>query len=200
MSALKNLACELGMRRLGISSHVMETENIGYDDMNSMIINAHTYYKKRCLECSHIAAIFACKNPTMSTLLAIGENRMAAVNHRVSVHAEEDVINKLKPMGRNRIINVNMLIVCVTETGKFHDSHPCVHCKKMMMERPNRMGYRINRIYYTTNSGDIEVYTMNNLLLSEKVHVSKYYRRTNYNMEKWLKWRDSIVIVIRIKE
>ena len=198
MSALKNLAYELGMRRLGISNHLIETENIEYEGINSSVINTYTYYKKRCLECSHIAAIFACKNPTINTLLSVGENHSCA-NYRMSVHAEEDVINKLKPMGRNRVINVNMLIVCVTETGKFHDSHPCVHCKKMMMERPSKMGYRINRIYYTTNAGDIEEYTMNNLLLSEKVHISKYYKRTNYNMDKWMKWRDSIVLVIRIK-
>lgn len=194
MSSLKNLAIELGAKRLGISRYNWNIE-MDTDELNADIVTNNTYYRERCCACSHIAAIFTCKNPTMDTLLSVGENHVK-IGYKNNVHAEEDAINNLKPLGRNRNVHANMLVVCVTPSGKLHDSHPCVHCKRVMMEKPKFYGYRINRIYYTTNEGEIKEYTMNNLLMCETVHVSRYYRERKYNMAKWFRWRDSIAIAL----
>lgn len=109
-----------------------------------------------------------------------------------SIHAEADAINRLPPKNKHtkKLETVSLLVIKVNKTGLLGNSSPCVHCLKTIATKPLEKGYRIDKIYYSTEYGTIECRKFTELLSSDELHISAYYRNHNYDMKKWLKWRD----------
>jgi deoxycytidylate deaminase len=127
-------------------------------------------------------------------VLSKGENKF--INNR-SIHAEIDAIYKLNNSFKNKKQkfkhnneSVNMLVIKVKRDGTISNSAPCINCLKKMTECP--IGYHINKIYYSTNDKNIECDKLIDLINTDQLHVSSYYRNTNYNMNKWYQWRSKL--------
>jgi hypothetical protein len=145
----------------------------------------------RWLEIHTIALLFfvVVKNSVLY-VVSTGQNKYNT--NGTSIHAEADAINRLPPKSKRskNLETVSLLVLKVNKTGTIGNSSPCVHCLKTIATKPLEKGYRIDKIYYSTESGTIECKKLTELLGSEELHISAYYRNHNYDMKKWLKWRN----------
>ena len=137
------------------------------------------------------------KNGNVFYVVSIGQNKYkikSFSNKNATIHAEEDAINKLPPKKRSkRLEDVNLIVIRTTKTGVLGNSAPCVHCLKYMKEDAEARGYKINKIYYSNSDGKIECHNLNDLITSDILHISAYYKINNYNMTKWFKWRSKYI-------
>lgn len=126
-------------------------------------------------------------------MLSTGQNKYSNCHDKRSIHAEEDAISRLPNRKKNKLENVNMLVVKVKRDGSLSNSAPCVHCLKMMAEAPLQKGYKIDKVYYSTDKDEIECAKLIDLIKSDSLWVSSYYRHSGYDMEKWHKWRKKYI-------
>lgn len=54
-------------------------------------------------------------------------------------------------------------------------SKPCSMCLRTMVSMPQKKGYKIHRVYYSNENGEIENTTLNALLKQEQ-HYSRGYK------------------------
>jgi len=97
-----------------------------------------------------------------------------------SLHAECDAIKHLPPRKRshkNKIIN--LVVIRTSINGKISISKPCVICMSYLCTMPQKKGYQINKIFYSTENGEIVENTIDELK-QNTTHFSKFYRQ-NYN-------------------
>lgn len=113
-----------------------------------------------------------------ASILSFGFNRMGDSNgNEPGVHAEHDVLNKLKPLKRNkRLESINLLVIRFSKNNKLQNSKPCANCIKTMKTLPQKKGYRIKNIYYSNDNGVILKSNLRNLE-NEELHYSRFYRR-----------------------
>jgi hypothetical protein len=95
------------------------------------------------------------------------------------IHAEIDAINRL-PNFRNKHNakhnkQINLFITRISKIAKIQNSKPCNSCIQKMKYLSNLKGYKIRRIYYTDDIGNIVRTNLENLEL-EPQHYSLYYR------------------------
>lgn len=92
------------------------------------------------------------------------------------IHAEHDAIRKLLPLKRKkRLENINLLVIRLSGKNKLQSSKPCVNCINMMKTFPQKLGYKIQDVYYSNENGDIIKSSLKNLEMAEP-HYSRYYR------------------------
>lgn len=117
-------------------------------------------------------------------VLAYGVNKYADVEGiKPTIHAEQDTINKLPCLPKKKsYMNVNILIIRISKTGKLGISKPCDKCIRAMKMLPERKGYKIQNVYYTDNNGNI-VHTNLRKLESEEQHISRYWKS---KMNMWI--------------
>jgi len=122
-----------------------------------------------------------------ASILNFGFNRMGDIDgNEPGVHAEHDAINKLKPLKRKKHLqNINLLVIRLSKNNKLQNSKPCAICIEKMKILPEKKGYKIKNIYYSSDNGEIIKTNIKNLE-SENMHYSRYYRRnhiTNINIK-----------------
>jgi len=147
----------------------------------------------------HCSAIIREKKRNVFYVVSIGQNkyvnRTISTSRVASKHAEEAAIDNLPPLKRsNRPMNVNLVVIKTTKTKILGNSSPCIHCLKIMKEKAVLKGYNIIKIYYSNSNGVIVCRRLNDLIISDYLYISSYYKLTNYNVEKWLKWRQTLNI------
>ena len=115
-------------------------------------------------------------------ILSFGVNQMSDIyGKNPGIHAEQDAINKLKPMTRNKHLKIiNMLVIRISKTNKISNSKPCTICINNIKTLPEKKGYRIKNIYYSNEYGEI-IKSNIKKLESEEPHYSMYYK-TNRNL------------------
>lgn len=87
-----------------------------------------------------------------------------------------DAIQRIKKIScKKRIVNVNVIVIKITQCGILRYSMPCVNCLKHLCELP-KYGYKVKYIYYSDEHGNIIKRKLNNLLLLNAHHVSKRFR------------------------
>lgn len=93
------------------------------------------------------------------------------------IHAEHDAIRKLLPLKNNKKpTNVNLLVIRISGKNKLQTSKPCANCISMMKTLPDKLGYKIQNIYYSNDDGSITKTNLNQLENEEK-HYSRFYRQ-----------------------
>ena len=95
-----------------------------------------------------------------------------------SIHAEHNVLLKLKPLNKNKNKKetINLLVVRFSKTNKLQSSKPCSNCIKIMNIIPYNKGYKIKDIFYSNNDGLILRTTLSKLTKDENQHITKFYR------------------------
>ena len=98
-----------------------------------------------------------------------------------SIHAEHNVLLKLKPLNKNKNKKetINLLVVRFSKTNKLQSSKPCSNCIKIMNIIPYNKGYKIKDIFYSNNDGTILKTTLSKLTKDENQHITKFYRNKN---------------------
>lgn len=113
-----------------------------------------------------------------ANILSFGFNRMGDVGGNDSgIHAEHDVINKLKPLERKKKLeSINLLVIRFSKNNKLQNSKPCANCIQIMKILPEKKGYKIKNVYYSDNDGKI-IKSSLKILEEEDPHYSRFYRR-----------------------
>ena len=125
----------------------------------------------------HAATVFNAKNFDSLIELSYGENHFRPTSEIKSIHAEHHAIQKLPQLPKkHHQKKVDILIVKTSKTGCLGMSKPCIHCLMIMNDLAPKKGYRINKVYYTDDKGNLIENRLNKLILEENYHISKYYR------------------------
>ena len=92
---------------------------------------------------------------------------------RFSTHAEMSALMHLKrsKFGKNKYwnkgkISVDLVVLCITKTGKLRMSKPCEHCIKKLIECTN---IKINYVYYSNRDSLITKIRFNKLIITKCV-------------------------------
>lgn len=103
-------------------------------------------------------------------------------SNQSTTHSEVKALLNLKQseyIRKSSYEKVNILIIRVSLTGKLGISKPCLKCIEDLNILPQKKGYIIDRISYSTNEKIIEHTTLNKLTIesaTREYHISKYYR------------------------
>ena len=88
---------------------------------------------------------------------AIGYNNMRCYQHKCTIHAEVDAINKLTPLrNNNKLCKVNLMVIRVNPSGNLTSSMPCANCTNYMKTVEVKKGYKIKNVFYSTVDGKID--------------------------------------------
>ena len=113
-----------------------------------------------------------------NNILCFGVNQMADGDGLMpGIHAEQDVINKLKPLKfKKKLTPINILVIRLSTKNKLQSSKPCANCIEYMKTVPIKKGYIIQNIYYSNNMENI-VKTNLTTLDNEEKHYSRFYKQ-----------------------
>ena len=93
---------------------------------------------------------------------------------------------------KQRLQVVSLLVVRVSKTGTIGNSAPCIHCLRAMTHLPPRMGYYIDKIYFTNADGDIVFHRLGDLIEIDKQHITSFHRRQQGDangISRIMEWR-----------
>ena len=90
---------------------------------------------------------------THNIFYGVGVNQYNVDGKYRTIHAEVDVVNKLKKSIKSK--RVNMLVFRVNKQGQICMSKPCVNCMRTIKRKLKDKNYRCSKIYYTEQNGDI---------------------------------------------
>tara|TARA_Y100000389_G_scaffold186336_1_gene206595 strand:+ start:1730 stop:2104 length:375 start_codon:yes stop_codon:yes gene_type:complete len=106
--------------------------------------------------------------------LVISENNLDISN---SYHAEVSALNKLPFNSRKKKINIDLVVIRVSRANtKMSCSMPCIGCINYMLNVIPIRGYRIKKIFYSTDEGEMKETTLNELMNNKK-HITKLMKR-----------------------
>lgn len=161
---------ELVKKRLGLN------QNIDMEQIKSGNVKK-TYHDNG--KSYHMACAYS-HNSSSMYILSYGMNEYICNKDCGSIHAESSVINNLKPLqkkSRNKkhVKNIDVLVIKTTKTGKLGMSKPCIKCVTDMLSLPQKKGYNIKNVLFSTHDGNIMSTTLKDLVDDEHYHVSQYY-------------------------
>ena len=85
---------------------------------------------------------------------AFGFNQYNVDNNFSSIHAEHHAVNKIKFSEKRK--KVNVIIFRVSKNGRdVMLGAPCENCRRHLRIGKKAKGYKIHKVYYTTNVGDV---------------------------------------------
>jgi cytidine deaminase len=100
------------------------------------------------------------------------------------IHAEQDAINKLKPLKyKKNLESINILVIRLSSKNKLQSSKPCANCIESMKNNPIKKGYKIQNVYYSDSEGNI-IKTNLVSLDNEEKHISGFYKLKLKNLRK----------------
>ena len=195
-TTLDQLISFMSNHRLGITNNITKSPF----ELNDDRYHCSAIIREKKRSCSQMvySVISNYIKQRVICVISIGQNKYKIntfnkSQKKATIHAEEDAIYKLPPLKRSkRLEDVNLVVIRTSRTGVLSNSAPCIHCLKMMKENAEYKGYKINNIYFSNKDGNIECHRLINLIYSNDLHISSYYKLNNYNMDKWLKWRKNI--------
>lgn len=127
-------------------------------------------------------ALFFNKKRSMYSILSCGINNCRAQNSGMygSIHAEMDAVKKLPYRAKNKKTKkVDLLVVKSSKTHCLSMSRPCIKCIYDLIIEPVRLGYKINRIYFSNKDGEIECRTLSSLAKDKEQHITRAYSKIN---------------------
>jgi cytidine deaminase len=135
-----------------------------------------------CGQYNHVSCIFEGKydNFKKVKILCFGANQMGDIDGNTpGIHAEHSALSKLIPLkNKKRLKSINLCVIRLTQKNKIQSSKPCNNCIEIMKKMPQKIGYKIENIYYSNSDGAIIKTKLKYLDLEEK-HFSKFYKNQN---------------------
>lgn len=211
---IRNLAKQLAFKRLGYSMAEVNSLN----DLESSSDSSATHSDSNsddieCSGCEHIISRLTKKNRSQTSSPTFNFNHCASIiswknkeinvlcygqNHSFSdgssTHAEVDAIHHLPPRKnyKQRLEVVSLLVIRVSRLGTIGNSAPCIHCLRSMTHLPPRMGYYIDKVYFSNANGEIVSYKLDNLIEIDEQHVTSFHRNkknSNNSVNRIMEWR-----------
>lgn len=104
-----------------------------------------------------------------------------------TVHAEDDAVNKLPVLKRNRKLKkVDLLVIRANIGGTVGNSKPCERCIKSLEIKLPKKGYLLDTLYYTDRGGTLVKKKFSRVLEEESHHVSKYFKEIQCRTQSFL--------------
>ena len=179
------------LNRIGCSKYMYKEHISNNNDYTKLFINN----KWLSLHFNHCASIFVIKNNSIISL-SIGHNLHYTNN--TTLHAEEAAFKKLPYYDKSKQLEINVLVLKITRNGQYRNSKPCIHCLRSMYNIAQKKNYKINKIYYSTNDNTIINNSLLNLIFTDDIHISSYYKNRNYDITKWYKWKNTLLKLNKI--
>jgi cytidine deaminase len=140
--------------------------------------------KKKTIESSRFSKKFSktmaviFKGNRGSDIMTFGTNLKKEIPYTRTIHAETDALYRL-PLRNNRkkLKSINICVIRMSKTGKLGNSKPCYHCISTLMDEAPKMGYRIEWILYSNESGEIEKCKLNKFLETHGIFFSSYFKK-----------------------
>jgi cytidine deaminase len=133
-----------------------------------------------CGHYNHVSCILQEGNGNLkkARVLSYGVNQMGDTKGLMpGIHAEHDAIRKLRPLKKqNKKKLINILVIRLSAKNKLQTSKPCINCIETMKNLPDKLGYKIQKVFYSDGSGNIVKISLKKLENEEK-HMSKFYKR-----------------------
>ena len=108
--------------------------------------------------------------------MAYGENHYNPNGIFPTVHAEDDAINKLPVLRRNRKLKkVDLLVIRANQGGTVGNSKPCVKCLGDLYTKLPKKGYILDTVHYTDKGQVLVSKKFSKLLADENKHIPKYF-------------------------
>lgn len=94
-----------------------------------------------------------------------------------TVHAEDDAINKLPVLRRNRrhLKKIDLLVIRANQGGTVGNSKPCFKCIHDLYTKLPKKGYILDTVYYTDKGQVIVSKKFSHILSEGGHHVPKYF-------------------------
>ena len=109
-------------------------------------------------------------------MLSYGENHYDTRGIFPTVHAEDDAINKLPVLKRNRKLKkVDILVIRANQGGTVGNSKPCFKCIGDLYKKLPKKGYILDTVYYTDKGEVLVSKKFSQLLYDESKHIPKYF-------------------------
>lgn len=88
-----------------------------------------------------------------------------------STHAEEMALDKIVKNKTKKIIDVSLLVIRISARStcgsyKLCNSRPCAACMYKMSNSVEN-GYRVSKVYFSDDNGDIVCYKLRDILLEK---------------------------------
>lgn len=96
--------------------------------------------------------------------------------HKPGIHAEYATIEKLPDRRNKKFISVDILVIRFNKQAEMKMSKPCYLCLRAMERKALRSGYRINKVYYSNDEGQIVMQKLKDLIMEEDQHQPFYHR------------------------
>jgi len=118
-------------------------------------------------------------------ILSFGVNQIANSDCITpGIHAEQDAINKLKPLKyKKNVESINILVIRLSSKNKLQSSKPCANCIESMKNNPIKKGYKIQNVFYSDSEGNI-IKTNLVSLDNEEKHISGFYKLKTKNVRR----------------
>lgn len=129
--------------------------------------------KSRDLQSDHIAMILDYD--------IIGRNSLRSVwsGSNYGTHAEVDAINKLPLNPTKRIIPIDIVVIRSTSDGTLKISKPCEKCLRQMRMLPSVRRYRVRKIYYSNDEGNLTSISFQDLYEADDKYSCKRFSKKN---------------------
>ena len=126
---------------------------------------------------------FCVKQQHKQTKTIIGESR---IKKPLSIHAEEDGLNKLKRIytETRKILVYDLLVFTIFYNKTLHYSRPCYHCIRKLEKSAF---IKIRNVYYTGEHGILKYESLNDLISSADngtAKISSGYRLRIFGEDK----------------
>lgn len=109
-------------------------------------------------------------------MLSYGENHYDTRGIFPTVHAEDDAINKLPVLKRNRKLKkVDLLVIRANQGGTVGNSKPCFKCIGDLYKKLPKKGYVLDTVYYTDKGEVLVSKKFSQLLYDDAKHIPKYF-------------------------
>jgi len=102
-----------------------------------------------------------------------GENRTDNSNKHAEIKAVLNFKKFCKLKGFDPLKKIDLISIRISKNGKLGESRPCYNCILSL----NHFGLNFKNIYYSTSNGDIKKESFDELVNSDKIHVSSGYRQ-----------------------
>jgi len=113
--------------------------------------------------------------------LSYGTNTYDSSRGVNSIHAEANAIMNLPPRPiKKHLKKIDILVIRTSGTAKLGISKPCAKCLIDLSNLPQKRGYIVKNIAYTSHDGNIINTTLKKLISSDEHHISRFYKNHNF--------------------